>query len=144
MRRFRSRQLVLLALVALSTWTCSSTATTPSNPTTTTKTPPSTTEVFSSPLTPNGAVTFTFTTATSGLITVSLTSVSPDSTLALGIAIGILSGTSCELKITNDTALQGSVVTGVGGTASNFCARVYDAAGVVAAPTSVSVTVTHF
>jgi hypothetical protein len=143
MRRFRSRQLVLLALVALSTWTCSSTATTPSNPTTT-KTPPSTTEVFSSPLTPNGAVTFTFTTATSGLITVSLTSVSPDSTLTLGIAIGILSGTSCELKITNDTALQGSVVTGVGGTASNFCARVYDAAGVVAAPTSVSVTVTHF
>jgi len=73
-----------------------------------------------------------------------LTSVTPDSTLALGIAIGVLTGTSCELKITNDTAVQGSVVTGVGGSASNFCARVYDASGVVAAPTSVSVTVTHF
>jgi hypothetical protein len=143
MRRFRSRQLVVLAVVALSTWTCGSTATTPSNPTTT-PTPAGTTEVFSSPLTPNGAVTFSFTTGTNGLITVSLTSISPDSTLALGLALGVLTGTSCELKITNDTAAQGTAVSGIAGSASNFCARVYDAAGVVATPVSVSVTVTHF
>ena len=86
---------------------------------------------------------FPFATVTSGVITISLTSISPDSSLSLGLALGVLTGTSCELKITNDTALQGTVLTG-NGTASNFCARVYDAAGVVATPTSVSVTVTHF
>jgi hypothetical protein len=143
MRRFRSRQLIVLAVVALSTWTCSSTATTPTTPTTPTPTPPSFTEVYSSTLAPNGAVTFPFATVASGVITVSLTSISPDSSLSLGLALGVLTGTSCELKITNDTALQGTVLTG-NGTPSTFCARVYDAAGVVATPTSVSVTVTHF
>jgi hypothetical protein len=145
MRRFRSVQLVVLAAVALSTWTCSSTSTTPSNGTTPiTKTPATTTEVFSSPLTPNGAVTFPFTTAASGVITVTLTNINPDNTLTLGVAIGILTGTSCELKVTNDTAPSGTVVTGIAGGASNFCARVYDASGVVTAPVSVALTVVHF
>jgi hypothetical protein len=144
MRRFRSRQLIVLAVVALSTWTCSSKATTPTTPTTPTKTPATITEVYSSPLTPNGAVTFTFTATASGQVTVSLTAISPDSTLALGIALGVLSGATCELQFTNDTAPLGAVVSANATTASSFCARVYDAAGVITAPTSVSVTVTHF
>jgi len=146
MRRFRSRQLILLAAVALSTWTCSTTSTTPTTTTNTAATTlaPTTTEVFSSPLTPNGAVTFPFNTSTSGLITVTLTAINPDNTLSLGMAIGILSGTTCELKVTNDTAPQGTVVSAVAGAASSFCARVSDAAGVVAAPISVSVTIVHF
>jgi hypothetical protein len=145
MRRFRSRQLILLAAVALSTWTCSTTSTTPTtNNTAATTLPPTTTEVFSSPLTPNGAVTFPFNTSTSGLITVTLTAINPDNTLSLGMAIGILSGTTCELKVTNDTAPQGTIVTAVAGAASSFCARVSDAAGVLAAPISVSVTIVHF
>ena len=148
MRRFRSYRLVLLAAMALSTWTCGSTPTTPttaSNATTgAAATAATTTQVFSTPLTPNGAVTFPFTTASSGLINVTLTSISPDNGLSLGVAIGVLSGTSCELKVTNDTAPQGTVVTGVAGAASSFCVRVYDAAGVVTTPITVSVTIVHF
>jgi hypothetical protein len=142
MRRFRSRQFVVLAVVALGTWNCTSITT----PTVTPPNAPGTsiTEIHSAQLTPNGSVTFSFSTNASGAISASLTSIAPDTGLTLGLALGILSGTSCEIVIKNDLSTQGTAVLGVAGSASNFCAVVYDSSGVVTTLETVSVTLTHF
>jgi hypothetical protein len=143
MRRFRHRQFVVVALVAATTWACSSSTTTSPSTATTSTVPPTTTEVFSGQLAPNGAVTFPFATAAAGSISAILTTISPDSTLVLGLALGTQTGTTCQLVLTNDAAVQGTIVSGNAGAASSFCARVYDPAGHVVVATAFSITVIH-
>ena len=142
MRRFRQRQFVVAVLIAVTT-ACSSTTTAPSTATTTSIPASTATEQFSGQLTPNGAVTFPFTTTAGGSISAVLTSISPDSSLVLGLALGTLTGTTCQLVLTNDAAIQGAVVSGNAGAASSFCARIYDPAGHVVGSTSFSITVIH-
>jgi len=144
MRGFRYRSLALLAAVAMTTWRCGSTSTTPTTTTTTTAPAVSVTEVFTGPLSPNGAITFSFTSTSAGGTSATLTAINPDTGLTLGLAIGLLSGTTCELKLTNDLAISGTTVTGTAGAGSALCARVYDANGVVTTTEQVSVTVVHF
>jgi hypothetical protein len=130
----------VLALVLATTAGCGddTTPTTPTEPTT-----PTATETFSGAVNRNGAVTHTFTVSRSGLLTATLTTLAPDSTLVVGISLGTWNGTTCQIVLANDRATQGSVVTGNGGSAGNFCVRIYDV-GNVAETVEYTVTVVHF
>jgi hypothetical protein len=124
---------VLLGLsVALLGVGCGSTAAT----TTTTTTPATTTtEMFISSVNVNGAATYAFTATTAGTVTATLTTVGPDNTVTIGLALGTWNGTACQLILTNDAAVQGAVITGsVSGTGS-LCVRVYDVGKLTAAAT---------
>jgi len=115
-------------------------------PTTPTPTTPTTfTEVFTGTLTPNGASNHSFIAQSSGTVTLTLTTVAPDSALAIGVALGTWTGSACQIVIANDRALQGAVLNGAVGQAGSLCVRAYDAAGALPAGTTVSYefTVVH-
>ncbi len=118
--------------------------TTPTTTTTTTTTA-TTTETFSGTLNRNGGVTYPFTAGAGGTITLTLTSVGPDATQAIGMSLGTWTGTACQMVIPSDAATQGTVVTGTVTAAASLCARVYDAAGSIPAaqPVSFTVTIAH-
>jgi hypothetical protein len=144
MRRLIPGVLLLAVLAAAAGCNDNNTVTTPTT-TTTTPSTATTTETFSGTLNLNGAQTFPFTASAAGTITVTLTTVSPDSTFKIGLALGSWTGSACQVVIPNDSAAQGAVVTGTVSAAAALCARVYDAAGTVPAgqPVSFTVTVTH-
>src|SRR5262249_9021407 len=83
-RSTMSRLRFLAVAFALGTVACGSDTTTPTTPTT----PTTVTDTFAGTLTPNGGVTQTFTTAASGTITATLTTLAPNSTLIVGLALG--------------------------------------------------------
>jgi hypothetical protein len=56
---------------------------------------------------------------------------SPDSTLAVGLALGTWNGSICQIVLANDQTRQGDVVVGATNQAGDFCVRIYDAAGTV-------------
>jgi hypothetical protein len=130
------------ALLLLLSAACDDTAQiTPTTPTT----PTTTTDTFAGTLNPNGAVTHSFVVQTAGIITASLTSLTPDSTLRIGLSLGTWnSATSlCQIILANDEATEGTVMTGSTSSSGTFCVRVYDAAGTVPAPQSYEVAVIH-
>ena len=139
MRRSTHLKLLLVAVaVALTFWACNNS--TPATPTT----PAATiSETFQGTLNPNGARTFSFTTQAAGSVTTTLTSITPDSTVAVGMALGTWNGSACQIVLANDNAIQGTVLTGTLSAAGSLCTRVYDAAGSLTAPTSFIVTVVH-
>ena len=139
MRRPIIRAVLLLALLA-GTSACGDDEGTPTDPT---PTRPTTTETFSGTLTVNGAATHPFTATGSGTMTLTLTTLSPDSAATIGVSLGTFNGTTCQIVLANDNATQGAVVTGNAGAAGNFCARVYDV-GRLGAPTDYTLTVVHF
>jgi len=130
----------LLALVLSAAAGCGddNTPTTPTEPT-----PPTVTETFGGTVNRNGAVTHNFTVSRSGLLTATLTTLAPDSALVIGVSLGTWNGTTCQIVLANDRATQGSVVTGNGGSAGNFCVRVYDV-GNIGSAVEYTVTVVHF
>jgi hypothetical protein len=111
----------------------------------TTPTPNLFTEVFQGTLSPGGGQTFTFISQASGQVTVTVTSLAPDSTRLLGVSLGTVgSGGACQVVIANDRATQSTQVIGSVGQPGNLCARVYDpAAGVVVDPLTFELTVLH-
>jgi hypothetical protein len=115
---------VLAALVAGAA-ACDS-GDTPTNPIDPTP-PEMITETFTGAVSQNGAVTFTFTTKAAGQVTARLTSVAPDDTIGLGVSLGEWNGLSCEIKITNDNALEGAGVAGNVSGVGILCLRVFDA-----------------
>jgi hypothetical protein len=130
----------LLAVVLLAACNNSSTST-PAAPSTP---PPSTvTESFSGVLPPQGSATYFFTVANTGSVTATLTTLSPDSTLVVGISLGIWNGTSCRLIIANDQATQGTFISGNLSAAGNLCVRIYDSRSNVAAPETFQLTANH-
>jgi hypothetical protein len=143
MRRLTQHRLVAAAAVALATVACgsSSTSSTPSTPTTPTA---STTETFSGTITANGGHTYPFN-SSSGTLTLTLTTVAPVSTTPIGISLGTWSGVSCTVGtgLFNDAATQGTSITGQVSTIGSLCARVYDGAGLLTAPTTYTITVVH-
>jgi hypothetical protein len=126
----------LLALTA-----CNKNSTTPTSP----SAPAVTTDTFSSSIAQTGSVTHLFKVAATGELTVTLTSVSPLSTMALGVGMMTSDGTGCLTTVTqNDNArtsapaLQGTAVAG------NYCVRVYDSGNVpVSTTVTYTVTVAH-
>jgi hypothetical protein len=103
-----------------------------------------TTEKFSGSIGVNGAIAFPFSTASSGNITLTLTSVTPDTTAIVGLSIGTWNGTACSVStgVFNDNAQQGITVVAAVSSAgfNNVCARVYDS-GKLTAGISFEITV---
>jgi hypothetical protein len=137
----RARAIAGVLLLSAAAAACGSneplTPTSPSAPAT------SVTETFEGTLTVNGAVTHPFSVSTVGLVSASLTSLSPDNTAIVGLSLGTWNGSACQIILANDSARQGSSVTGNATSIGSFCARVYDV-GRLAGPTDYAITVTHY
>jgi len=125
--------------LALGTAACGSdTPTTPTTPTT----PVTVTDTFAGTLTPNGAATYTFTTGLSGQVTATLTTLSPNSTLIVGLSLGTWNGNACQTILSKDSATQLSFVIGQASQANTFCVRIYDVGNLVD-PATYEIQVNH-
>ena len=135
----RSFYLVLVLGALLAGGACGSTTT----PTPTTPTPTEVTETFNGTLTKNGAVSHSFSVATTGNVTLTATTLDPVATI--GLALGTWNGVACQVIIANDAATMGTTVTGTATAAGTLCARIYDAGGTVDpdAPVTYTLTVVH-
>jgi hypothetical protein len=114
-------------------------------PTPTTPTPtanPITEPPFTGTLTRNGAVTYPFTATAGGTVTATLTTLTPDPALGIGLQIGTWTGSACQVVIANDNAAEKAAVTGTVTAAASLCVRVYDV-GKLNAPADFNVTIVH-
>jgi hypothetical protein len=126
--------------LALAGSACSDDTTT-STPLPTTPTP-SVTDTFTGTLTRNGASTFGFSANAPGYVYAALTSIA-DASVPVGLSLGTLNSTGgCSIVLSNDNAVQGTLITGSVTAAGNLCARVYDV-GKVVNPLDYQITVTH-
>src|SRR5262245_25067356 len=135
----RLRRLGAIALLVAATSVACDDDTPTSIPTPTP--PPTTTDTFSGTLNVNGAFSFPFAVVLPGTLTATLTSVS-DNTIAVSLAIGNWTGTSCQVVIANDNALQGAVIPATASTLGNFCVRISDV-GKVVSPVNFEIAVVH-
>jgi hypothetical protein len=134
---FRGLRLLALLLLAGAAASCGGTiATALTTPTTTS------TDTFSGTVTRNGAFTYPFAVTQAGTVTAAYTSVGPDNTIALGLALGTWDGVACQILIVNDNATAGVVVTGTVSAAGSLCVRVFDVGNIVN-PLSYEVKVAH-
>lgn len=91
------------------------------------------TETFTGTLTLNGAASFPFNSTTSGSITATLTSFTPDTTLQVGLWLGVWDGARCASGVVNDKIVQGANVPAFAPSAGSWCVRIYDSMGNVPA-----------
>lgn len=131
------QRLVLAAIVAAAAG-CGSSSSTPTTPTA----PAATTDTFSGSVAQSGADFHVFAVAANGPVAISLTSVSPLATMALGVSVATSDGTGCLATITqNANARSGSVaLQAAAATTGSYCVQVYDS-GNVPAGTTVAYTV---
>jgi ABC-type oligopeptide transport system substrate-binding subunit len=122
---------VLMVFLAAGAAACSKDSTSDSTPTT--PTPATKTETFSGSINQQGQSVHSFSVTTAGSTTVTLTAVDPLTTMALGVAIGTWSNSSCGTTIaynenarTNIAALSGTA------TAGSYCLKIYDSGNVPA------------
>ena len=110
-----------------------------------TQPPPTTTETFTGTITVNGAMTHTFAVSTGGVVTATLSAVSPDSTIPVGFSLGTwnVASSTCTVFTANDAALQGQIHTASASGLGTLCVRVYDAAARLTGPLQYTVTVVH-
>jgi len=142
-RMTRSRfHLALVAAAAVLLAGACDNATTPIVPTDPSNPIETTTVTFDGTLTVNGAQSFGFGTL-SGPVTATLTSLGPDSTLSVGLALGTWSGSVCDVIISNNNAVQGTVLTGTAGTIGTLCVDIRDASGALTEPLPFVITVVH-
>jgi hypothetical protein len=119
---------VLTLVLAVALGACDSstgTTTTPTTPTTA-----STTETFSDTIKHGGSKSHPFAQTAAGTITISLTSVSPLSTMALGVAIGTWGDPNCAAVTKNENARAGLAAISGSAAAGNYCVLVYDSGNV--------------
>ena len=105
-------------------------------------TPTQVTDTFAGTLTVNGGTTFQFL-GTRGTVTATLSSVAPDSTIAVGMSLGTWNGASCSAILSNDLAFLGAAIYGTVNATGTLCLRVYDV-GKLAEPLTFEVAVVHF
>jgi hypothetical protein len=134
------RAFPLLALAALGVAGCDDETTPPTTPT-----PPAATvtESFSGSLSKNGGVTFSFTVGATGQVTATLATLTAADGTKVGLSLGNWNGTTCQVVLANDNAIQGTFVTGTMSSAGSLCVRLYDAAGTVEGTASFRVDVVH-
>ena len=101
------------------------------------------TDTFSDTLTTNSAKTFPFVVTGPGTLTATVLSLSPDASQIIGIALGTWNGTTCQLVLANDAAIEGSNVVGQASVLGNFCVRVFDSTGNLPQPATYVLEVTH-
>ncbi len=146
MSRLLARSIVPLALAALTASACSdntlsqlaAASATPANPQT---------DTFTGTLSKNGAFTHIFTISTLGAVTVTIISLSPDTSQIVGLSLGVWNCTACSTSpqtcgSATDTATTGSSITLNATAAGNLCARLYDV-GFVTAPVLYTMQITH-
>ena len=104
---------------------------------------PEISEEFAGTLSINGGRSHPFNTTGSGLITLTVAELTPDSTAAIGVSLGTWNGTTCQVILARDEATQATQVVGNAGAAGSYCARIYDA-GNLRATTGYKLTVVHF
>ena len=116
-------------------------------PTTPTTTPTTTdiTETYTGTLQRNGGLTFTFRNGVAGTLTAQLTSLDPDTSAAIGLAIGTWNQNqfACQLTIVNDAAFEGATVVGTTTGAADLCVRIYDSRGELSGPVGFTITINH-
>jgi hypothetical protein len=136
------KALCLSVIAGLLTASCSNSAAT----TTTAATPIASaaqTDTFTGTLQVGGTNVHLFNVAQVGTVSATLTAVGPPSTVFVGLALGVPSGTACGLAVTiNTQAGSAPQLTGTATLAGQFCVQIYDV-GNLAGPASYSVTVTH-
>lgn len=133
----RWRHLIAAAGLAALTGCGSSSSTTPTTPTA----PATTTDSFSGTIAQLGSDVHVFAVAANGGVDISLTAVSPLSTMSLGVAVGTSDGTNCLQTITQTTdARTGAIALHGTATTGNYCVRVFDSGNIPAA-TDVTYTV---
>ena len=103
---------------------------------------PTTTETFEGTITVNGAATHAFLTVAQGTVVVSLTEVTPDPTIAVGLVLGTWNGVVCQMSLAMDNAVQGNQLLGSISGAGSLCVRVHDT-GKLTAPLSYKLSVEH-
>jgi hypothetical protein len=133
-----SRLKVLALSLALGAAACGSDTATPTTPTT----PVTVTDTFAGTLTPNGGASYAFTTAASGTVTATLATLSPNTTLIVGLALGTWNGNACQIILSKDSATQFSYIIGQASQANTFCVRIYDV-GNVTDPQAYEIQVNH-
>jgi hypothetical protein len=126
------RQLLLIALVATAT-ACSDSGATSTTASVISPSGSTITESFTGTLTLNGAASFPFNSTTSGSMTATLTTFSPDTTLQVGLWFGVWDGARCFNGGANDKAVQGTSVPAFAPAAGTWCVRIYDSMGNVPA-----------
>jgi hypothetical protein len=98
------------------------------------------TESFSGAISQTGTADYPFTVAAIGSVQVSLTSVAPLATMAIGLRVGSWDGTSCAPIIaTNDDARVGATALTGTAAAGSYCVEVFDPGNI---PTDWSVSYT--
>jgi hypothetical protein len=116
----------------------------PAGSTTPTTTSTGTTETFSGSLLPQGSDVYTFTVSQAGTVSITLASLSPSATVAVGLGLGTPSGTtSCTLSSSNPTAMAGSApqIT-VTENPGSYCVEIYDV-GNLTSTSIFSITIVH-
>lgn len=139
-RVFRRELFILAVLAVLLTAACSNdtTVVTPSP-----ISPGSITETFVGTLAPDQlAHTHTFAVPSAGSVTATLASLTPDTSLVIGLSLGTWNGTACQVVLANDQASQGTTVTGTISSAGNLCVRVY-AVGAIPQLETYQINATH-
>ena len=106
---------------------------------------PTVTQTFTGTLTRNGAVTHQFSSLSRGTVTATLTSVNPDTTLAISVSLGTwnVQTTTCQLILANDAATVGTGVVGSVSGVGDLCLRVSDPKGTLTTSQDYSVDVVH-
>ena len=128
-----------VVLLAFAMSACSDDPETPTTPTA----PTTFTETFTGTLTPNGARTHSFSSQASGTVTATLSSLAPDATISVGLALGTWNGAVCQVVLPNDNAVVTTVVTGGVSAIGSLCVRIADVAGTVPQPTNYEIVVVH-
>jgi hypothetical protein len=97
-------------------------------------------------LTQNGAISFPFAVQVSGEVAATLVTLAPDSTVVVGLGIGLWDGVACQAipGVWNDRATLGSRVVGQVTGAASLCVRIYDARGDLPQPTEYLIRVEHY
>jgi hypothetical protein len=101
-------------------------------------------ESFAGTVSVHGAFSHPFDVARAGAVTAQITSLSPDDTVTVGIALGTWNGSACQLIIANDAAKLSTSVLGTATAPGTLCVRMSDAAGQLTAPTSYELRVDHY
>lgn len=139
MRSISRGWLALLVVAAVGLAACDNTVddrnNTPTTPT------PDVTETFSGTINQNGAATHAFNVNAGGTVTATLTTLSPEGTIA-GLALGTWNGALCQIVLANDSAVQSNVVTGTVSSIGSLCVRISDT-GKLTGATDYTITVVH-
>jgi hypothetical protein len=141
LRRFDFQRVILapaLVLAAIAAG-CSD-----DNTSTVTPTPPvQVSESFTGSVSVNGAFSHPFEVSRAGGVTAQITSLSPDDTVTVGLALGTWNGSACQLIIANDAATLATAVNGTATAPGTLCVRMSDT-GQLMAPTDYELRVDHF